>query len=45
MSTKISGRIKTFDNSDYPEDSNYFDATNKRVICKFKDEASGVPIV
>ena len=30
-----------FDNSDYPEESPYFDNRNKKVICKFKDEASG----
>ena len=34
-----------FDNSDYAKDSPYFDAANKRVIGKFKDEAAGVPIV
>ena len=33
-----------FDNSDYPESSQYFDKTNKKVIGKFKDEAAGVPI-
>ena len=33
-----------FDNSDYPEDSRYFDKTNKKVIGKFKDEAAGLPI-
>ena len=33
-----------FDNSDYPEDSPYFDKTNKKIIGKFKDEAAGVPI-
>ena len=33
-----------FDNSDYPEDSQYFDKTNKKVIGKFKDEAAGMPI-
>ncbi|XP_068707786.1 uncharacterized protein [Montipora foliosa] len=33
-----------FDNSDYPEDSQYFDKTNKKVIGKFKDEAAGIPI-
>ena len=33
-----------FDNSDYPENSQYFDKTNKKVIGKFKDEAAGVPI-
>ena len=34
-----------FDNSDYPENSPYFDKTNKKVIGKFKDEAAGIPIV
>ena len=34
-----------FDNSDYPENSPFFDNTNKKVIGKFKDEAAGVPIV
>ena len=34
-----------FDNSDYSSDNQYFDATNKKVIGKFKDEAAGVPIV
>ena len=33
-----------FDNSDYSENSLYFDKTNKKVIGKFKDEAAGVPI-
>ena len=33
-----------FDNSDYPEDSMYFNKTNKKVIGKFKDEAAGIPI-
>ena len=33
-----------FDNSDYPEDSQYFNSTNKKVIGKFKDEAAGIPI-
>ena len=33
-----------FDNSDYPQDSQYFNATNKKVIGKFKDEAAGIPI-
>ena len=32
------------DNSDYPENSPYFDRTNKKVIGKFKDEAAGIPI-
>ena len=34
-----------FDNSDYPKNSQYFDHTNKKVIGKFKDEASGIPIL
>ena len=33
-----------FDNSDYPENSPYFDKTNKKVIGKFKGEACGIPI-
>ena len=33
-----------FDNSDYPQDSPYFDKTNKKVIGKFKDEAAGIPV-
>ena len=33
-----------FDNSDYPENSPYFDKANKKVIGKFKDEAAGIPI-
>ena len=34
-----------FDNSDYPKNSQYFDHTNKKIIGKFKDEASGIPIL
>ena len=33
-----------FDNSDYPESSKFHFAENKKVIGKFKDEASGDPI-
>ena len=33
-----------FDNSDYPENSPFYDKTNKKVIGKFKDEAAGIPI-
>ena len=33
-----------FDNSDYPENSPYFNKTNKKVIGKFKDESAGIPI-
>jgi len=29
-----------FDNSDYPEDSKFYDKTNKKVIGKFKGEAA-----
>ena len=34
-----------FDNSDYSENSPFYDKTNKKVIGKFKDEAAGIPIV
>ena len=34
-----------FNNSDYPENSPYYDTSNKKVIGKFKDEAAGTPIV
>ena len=34
-----------FDNSDYPENSQYYCNAIKKVIGKFKDEACGVPIV
>ena len=33
-----------FDNSDYPESSKFYFDNNKKVIGKFKDEASGDPI-
>ena len=33
-----------FDNSEYPENSRYFDKSNKKVMGKFKDEVSGIPI-
>ncbi|KAL9967825.1 hypothetical protein ACROYT_G026122 [Oculina patagonica] len=33
-----------FDNCDYPESSQFYNKTNKKVIGKFKDEAAGVPI-
>lgn len=33
-----------FDNSDYDKSSLFFDATNKKVIGKMKDEAAGVHI-
>ena len=32
-----------FDNCDYPENSQYFNKTNKKVIGKFKDEVAGIP--
>ena len=34
-----------FDNSNYPENLTYFYKTNKKVIGKFKDEASGLPVI
>ena len=34
-----------FNNSDYPENSPFFNITNKKVIGKFKDEAACVPVV
>ena len=34
-----------FHNSDYAKDNPYFDATKKKVIGKFKDEAAGIPLV
>ncbi|CAB4025991.1 Hypothetical predicted protein [Paramuricea clavata] len=34
-----------WDNSDYPKDSPYYSAHNKKVIGKFKDEAAGVPVI
>ena len=33
-----------FDNSEYPENSPYFDKSNKKVIGKFKDQLSGISI-
>ena len=33
-----------FDNSGYPENSPYFDKSKKKVIGKFEDEVSGIPI-
>ena len=33
-----------FDNSEYPENSPFYDNTIKKVIGKFKDETSGMPI-
>ena len=33
-----------FDNSEYSENSPYFDKSNKKVIGEFKDEVSGIPI-
>ena len=34
-----------FDNSDYPKSSKFFFNENKKVICKFKDEAAGMIII
>lgn len=33
-----------FDSSEYPENSKYFDKTNKNFVGKFKDVAWSVPI-
>ena len=33
-----------FDNSDYPENSPFYDNTNKKVIGKFKDECQSIPV-
>ena len=33
-----------FHNSDYSENSTFYEKTNKKVIGKLKDEASGIPI-
>ena len=33
-----------FDNSQYPENSPYFDKSNERVTGKFKDESSRIPV-
>ena len=35
---------KKFDNSDYSQNSPYFDKTNKKVIGEFKNEVAGIPI-
>ena len=35
---------KLFDNSDYPQNSEFYFSENKKVIGKFKDETAGVPI-
>lgn len=35
---------KKLDNCEYPENSQFFDKTNKKVVGEFKDEACGVPI-
>ena len=34
-----------FDNSEYPENSPYFEETNKKVIGKFNDEGCGIPLI
>lgn len=34
-----------FDNGEYPEESPYFDKTNRKIIGKFKDKACGIPII
>ena len=44
MFTKTFGNDKDKFDSDYPEDSPYFNNANKKVIGKFKDEAAGINI-
>ncbi|CAB4015631.1 Gastrula zinc finger [Paramuricea clavata] len=44
MDMRIGEEQDCWDNSDYPKDSPYYSAHNKKVIGKFKDEAGGVPI-
>ena len=34
----------TFDNSEYPEESPYYDETNNKVIGKMKYETCGIPL-
>ena len=41
---RIGDEKDCWDNSDYPKDSPYHSTHNKKVIGKFKDEASGVPV-
>jgi hypothetical protein len=41
---RIGDEKNCWDNSDYPKDSPYHSTHNKKVIGKFKDEASGVPV-
>lgn len=50
MKLKLKMCIKTFgitgiNSVDYPEQSPYFDETNKKVVGKFKDETVGIPVV
>ena len=50
MKSKLKMYIKTwsdkdkFGNSEYPENSPFFDKSNKKTVRKFKDEVSGIPI-
>ena len=39
------GKKDKFDNSEYPENSPYFDKTNKKGIGKFEDDGYGIPLV
>ena len=39
----IKDRSDLYDLSNYPKDSPYYDATNKKVLGKFKDETEGKP--
>jgi hypothetical protein len=38
-------QLHRYDTSDYPKDHSLYSLTNKKVLGKMKDEASGVPIV
>ena len=48
MTSKLKMHIKIFGviriNSEYPEHFPYFDKLNKKVIGKFRDEVSGIPV-
>ena len=44
MCTKILTRIKKCDSSEYPENSKFYKATNKKVHGKIKDQIEANPI-
>ena len=44
MPTKICGPRKTYDFSDFAKNSPFYDASNKKVPGKFKDECGGLPM-